>query len=299
MAIPFRLSRALLVAFSCAALGACASAPEWAKPGTWGIFGGEGASKPVESSPASESPPPPEGQYPNLADTPAKPTPTSEEERRAVVDSLVSDRDKAQHSAEELRGGSEPSAPPPPPAPPPSPPPPPPASGGEPVSPTPKPQALQNERIPAFQGPGTASWAAEGLNLAAMAPVPILGPTRVLSALSRTGSDAPRRMSLHFADGSAAMDKAGVETLVRMAQAARDEGRRIRVIGHASRLTGPPRVEAVLANYAISHARARAVADALVRAGAPPEALIVEAAGDAFALALADEAARRADVWLE
>jgi len=36
-----------------------------------------------------------------------------------------------------------------------------------------------------------------------------------------------------------------------------------------------------------------------VVAGTPPGALIVEAAGDAFALALADEAARRADVWLE
>ena len=57
--------------------------------------------------------------YPNLSARPDLQTPgTTESQRREIRDSLVSDRDQAQHSADVLRGGTEKAAAPPPPAPP-------------------------------------------------------------------------------------------------------------------------------------------------------------------------------------
>lgn len=55
--------------------------------------------------------------YPNLNNQPDLQTPgTTESQRREIRDSLVQDRDEAQHSADTLRGGTEKAAPPPPPA---------------------------------------------------------------------------------------------------------------------------------------------------------------------------------------
>jgi len=55
--------------------------------------------------------------YPNLNNQPDLQTPgTTETQRREIRDSLVQDRDKAQHSADVLRGGTEKAAAPPPPA---------------------------------------------------------------------------------------------------------------------------------------------------------------------------------------
>ena len=56
--------------------------------------------------------------YPNLANQPELQTSgTTESQRREIRDSLVSDREQAQHSADVLRGGTEKPAAPPPPAP--------------------------------------------------------------------------------------------------------------------------------------------------------------------------------------
>jgi hypothetical protein len=56
--------------------------------------------------------------YPNLAAQPELQTSgTTESQRREIRDSLISDRDQAQHSADVLRGGTEKAAAPPPPAP--------------------------------------------------------------------------------------------------------------------------------------------------------------------------------------
>lgn len=56
--------------------------------------------------------------YPNLNNQPDLQTPgTTDSQRREIRDSLVSDRDEAQHSGEVLRGGTEKPAAPPPPAP--------------------------------------------------------------------------------------------------------------------------------------------------------------------------------------
>lgn len=56
--------------------------------------------------------------YPSLSNTPDKPNPsTTPQQRRAIQEGLVADREKANHTAEQLRGGGEAAAVPPPPAP--------------------------------------------------------------------------------------------------------------------------------------------------------------------------------------
>ncbi len=130
-------------------LAACSSMPEWTKPSTW--YDGvtekkapveqKAEAKPAEvtktAAPAqgglapvvdpldpetektkpviqpSEKP----TEFPNLATQPAPRQPTTTEaQRREIRDSLVADRDNAQHSADELRGGTVPAAAPPTPA---------------------------------------------------------------------------------------------------------------------------------------------------------------------------------------
>ncbi|MBV9570568.1 MAG: hypothetical protein JO056_04925 [Alphaproteobacteria bacterium] len=56
------------------------------------------------------------GQYPAVADIPAKPSATSDDEQKKVANALVADRAQAQYSAEALQAGNEPAAAPPPPA---------------------------------------------------------------------------------------------------------------------------------------------------------------------------------------
>jgi hypothetical protein len=68
--------------------------------------------KPVEAATA----------FPNLSAQPAPREPlTTESQQREIRDSLVADRDRAQHSADELRGGAPAAAPPAPAAPKPAP----------------------------------------------------------------------------------------------------------------------------------------------------------------------------------
>lgn len=55
-------------------------------------------------------------QYPAVADIPAKPATTSDDEQKQVANALVADRTQAQYSAEALQAGNEPAAAPPPPA---------------------------------------------------------------------------------------------------------------------------------------------------------------------------------------
>jgi hypothetical protein len=82
---------------------------------------GEGALPPVEDplEPAPVQPriKPSEAAtaFPNLSAQPAPREPLStESQQREIRDSLVADRDRAQHSADELRGGAPAAAPPPP-----------------------------------------------------------------------------------------------------------------------------------------------------------------------------------------
>jgi hypothetical protein len=137
----------LPVAISFGLLAGCSTMPEWTKPGTW-VDGVSGSEKPAEkAAPAAETtqvakpataaasaendpvidPLAPETQQARIkpADAPttfpnintaaeARQVTTTESQRRDIRDSLVADRDNAQHSAEELKGGQAPAAAPPP-----------------------------------------------------------------------------------------------------------------------------------------------------------------------------------------
>lgn len=151
----FRLvSRVIPLAAAAGLLAACSSMPEWTKPSTWydGVTGADEKSEQAEApakpeaAPAADAKtevanqsstalPPVEDplaptpasprikptdkptEFPNLAEQPAPREPTStDSQKREIRDSLVADRDRAQYSADELRGGAQPAAAPPAPA---------------------------------------------------------------------------------------------------------------------------------------------------------------------------------------
>ena len=131
--------RSLSVLAATGLLAACSAMPEWTKPTTW-YDGVTDAKKPAESKPAetvtapdqvatsqTKSAPTTTGtrivspdkitEFPNLSAQPDPREATStDSQRREIRDSLVADRDRAQHSADELRGGTAPAAAPPAPA---------------------------------------------------------------------------------------------------------------------------------------------------------------------------------------
>ncbi|MCE9523353.1 MAG: hypothetical protein K8S25_13100 [Alphaproteobacteria bacterium] len=139
--------RSLAIVASVSVLGACSSMPEWTKPTTW-YDGVTDAKKPEQAKTTDEKaktevahttangalppvvdPLEPEATgpriktsdkptvFPNMATQPAAlEVSTTDSQRREIRDSLVADRDRAQHTADELRGGTAPAAAPPPPA---------------------------------------------------------------------------------------------------------------------------------------------------------------------------------------
>ena len=142
--------RLLPVAAAAGLLAACSAMPEWTKPSTWvdGVTDAKKApeakaeTKPAEAKETTQTaataatadpvidplepavkgprikPAEKPTQFPNLAAQPAaREATTTESQRREIRDSLVADRDNAQHTADELRGGTAPAAAPPPPAP--------------------------------------------------------------------------------------------------------------------------------------------------------------------------------------
>jgi hypothetical protein len=139
--------KVISVAAAAGLLAACSTMPQWTKPTTW-IDGVSETGKPVEkaetkpaeavttpvASVAGASPvvdplePEPATprikptdkptEFPNVNVQPApRQVSTTESQRRDIRDSLVADRDNAQHTADELRGGTQPAAAPPAPAP--------------------------------------------------------------------------------------------------------------------------------------------------------------------------------------
>jgi hypothetical protein len=145
--------RVLPVVAVAALLAACSSMPEWTKPSTWydGVTEKKGPveqkaeAKPAETKEVTQTAAPAEGalapvvdpldpesdkkksvalkapttptEFPNLSTQPApRQAASTEAQQREIRDSLVADRDNAQHSADELRGGTTPAAAPPAPA---------------------------------------------------------------------------------------------------------------------------------------------------------------------------------------
>lgn len=137
------------IVMSAGLMAGCSTMPEWTKPSTWvdGVTEGtkpaetaeqKAETTPVASPAAANAPASADPVIDPLAEEPAKPriqqadaptefpninvqpeprqVITTESQRREIRDALVADRDNAQHSADELRGGTAPAAPPPAPA---------------------------------------------------------------------------------------------------------------------------------------------------------------------------------------
>jgi outer membrane protein OmpA-like peptidoglycan-associated protein len=125
-------------------------------------------------------------------------------------------------------------------------------------------------------------------------PMPAIGAPSVGAA----------RLEVEFAAGSAALDDAARGMIHKAADAYRNNGRRIRIVGHAASRSADRTVDDhMLANFEMSLKRATAVSDELMRLCVDPSAIVVEAVGDRDAAgtpgAISDARARSADIYLE
>lgn len=110
---------------------------------------------------------------------------------------------------------------------------------------------------------------------------------------------------IYYGHGSARLSEKDRQILRQVAEAHREYGGRVRIIGHASSRTKTSDVlDHKLANYTISQRRAGVVADTLKGYGVPRDDLIVEALADSApgfseATPQGEAANRRTDVFLE
>lgn len=112
--------------------------------------------------------------------------------------------------------------------------------------------------------------------------------------------------TIYFKSGSANLDNRDWQKIRAAAAKYNQRGRGIiRILGHASsRTQNMPEVQQMVTNWRISQKRAAAVADALIRAGVAPDAIVVEAVSDAEpiyveSLPAGEAGNRRAEIYLE
>ncbi len=110
---------------------------------------------------------------------------------------------------------------------------------------------------------------------------------------------------IYFANGSAALDGRDVAVLREVAAIQRQYGGVIRVIGHASSRTAVlPQERHQLVNLQVSFDRAESVGQALLRAGLPSSALVMEGISDRQPvyhefMVTGEAGNRRAEIFLE
>ena len=110
---------------------------------------------------------------------------------------------------------------------------------------------------------------------------------------------------IYFGHGSASLSRQDREVLRQVAAVQKDYGGTVRVVGHASSKTKTSDLlDHKIANHETSLARARAVAEALVKLGVPVQNVFVEALSDAQpeyseATSLGEAANRRANVFID
>ena len=110
---------------------------------------------------------------------------------------------------------------------------------------------------------------------------------------------------IYFDHGSARLSRQDREVLRQVAAAQKEYGGNVRVVGHASSKTKTnDLVDHKLVNYQTSLARARAVADELVKLGVERQRVFVEAVSDnqpdySEATQLGEAANRRANIYIE
>jgi outer membrane protein OmpA-like peptidoglycan-associated protein len=174
--------------------------------------------------------------------------------------------------------------------------------------------------LPSATGPGTAPAAPSPTAKAAAAPAAgpsassaETGPERLaavappkrtrMPAIGAPGTGG-KRLEVEFASGSATLDDAARGMIREAAEAYRNNGRRIRIVGHAaSGIADRTADDHMLANFEMSLKRATAVSDELMRLGVDPSVIVVEAVGDRSSDgtpgAVSEARSHSADIYLE
>tara|TARA_R110002110_G_scaffold122424_4_gene298627 strand:- start:3258 stop:4358 length:1101 start_codon:yes stop_codon:yes gene_type:complete len=308
---------ASFVAAACFTLTACSSVPdavnpvEWYK-GTTEFFSGDDETKTAENE--KPAVPGEDGEYPNLASVPDKPSVSSEEERKKLTQGLVADNENARYTENPAATREAPRrtlnpTPPKPVAAEPTPPtpsvssqpaaipaPPAPPAAAIAAPPAPRLQAplaqgnfQQNQQ---FTGQAFDSASSQGtlvissnsvgygsaptLNMAS-AGGDIPAGTQPLVAYTPSGAGQSVHLAtIQFNNGSANLSARDRQILSQVAQIAASRGGTLRVVGHASRRTQDmdPSRHSDV-NSRISAARASSVAQAIVAMGVAPQRLYV------------------------
>ncbi len=320
-----------------AVLGSCTWMPDTLNPMEWyrstgDAAKGQPATSAVRPMPGADKP------FPKLSTVPPRPT---EEERQLaaarrgrVASSLAADREQARYSDQVIRHQGDGEATPPQSA----------ARATAPsVPPQVTPLALPAPRIslpspPAASAPPPAprlaqsgtgssqagSSALTGLTFGAppadiaaqqggfytlkpgsLTPGSLTPGSLTPGPAQNFGLDVGGTTTVYFAAGSARVGARGRRLIRRAFKAHSAQGGTLRVVGHASSRTRDlDLVSHQMANFNVSLDRANAVARELIRLGAKPDAVIVDAASDSRPVALevmpsGEAKNRRAEIFLE
>jgi outer membrane protein OmpA-like peptidoglycan-associated protein len=129
-------------------------------------------------------------------------------------------------------------------------------------------------------------------------------PQRTVAPAIGAPTVGAKRLEVEFPSDSAALDNSARETIRKAAEAYRNDGRRIRIVGHAAGGTADRATDDhMLANFEMSLKRATAVSNELIRLGVDPGSIVVEAVGDRSADgtpgAISEARSHSADIYLE
>jgi len=269
-----------------------------------GMFGSDNTSPPAPTQAAGNQP------YPNLGTVPMQvPVPTPAAERQAIQAGLVADQQSADNSLSQPAQGT----------------PPPPAQAMTQVPlqqtaglsaetlPMPAPQAptVAGPTMPFYANPSAPLPKIGGREQLYPAPyAPFLGGAASPAyggayAASNGGLPAagqPLAVIL-FAEGSTSLSERDMAALGNVAQVQRQQGGRLRVIGHASDRATTAGADRDAVDQQISMARAQAVAGALIRLGAAQGSISLAGVGSQLpvaseATAAGEAANRRVEVFL-
>lgn len=285
---------ATLLALS-AVIGSCTWMPDAVNPVEWykgakGLFGDDKQAPPAES--AAQPMPGADKPFPRLSTVPERPTDEQRQreaaERNRVASTLAADRSDARYTDDVIRRQGETAPPLAAPS----------AGAFMPVSPpvaalpASVPPAPQFARTPppgaTRRLPGIPSGQRRAPDFAALQfgapPADIaagLGGTAAARPAQGSGLDAGTAITVYFAAGSARLGAKARREVRRAYRAYRARGGTLRVVGHASSRTRDlDLVTHQMVNFNVSVDRANAVARLLIRLGAKPEAVRVDAVSD-------------------
>lgn len=316
---PRRFATAIAVLTAAAILGGCSQAPDYMNPVEWyrGTKDWITGDDEMKADARPPRPMPGEGKpFPGLSSVPARPTTASTTEERAkAAQGLTADSSEARYTDQVIRRQADmqtklprkpqpsmasaqpaapvrdyaaPVAPPAPAAPSPVSPFVAPAPGG------PFPGSMAQAPLPLNYIPIPGTEAYRGGRGGAAAPVP-----------AAAGFGSVKVGTVLFGSGSSRISRDGTRTIRKAYQAYKSRGGVLRVVGHASsRTKNLDPMRHLIANFRISIDRANRVARTLIRLGAKPEAVFIDAMSDTdpvfFEVMPAGEAAnRRVEIHLE